>query len=93
MTVAEFESRYYRFLDDETRAKVDALDPGDRAYLWAYLKETLPAQMGRELLHEMERQVIEGMGGVMRDEASAKPFSHAEGRLRPGAWFSRTCIQ
>lgn len=94
MSVAEFEAKYHHFLDDETKAKIDALDVGDRAYFWAYLKETIVEHIGHEMLREMERMVIEG--GVRPfgiDELAPKPFEYAEDSIRPGKWFARSCIQ
>lgn len=95
MSVSEFEAKYHHYLDDETKAKIDALDVGDRAYFWAYLKETIAEHIGREMLREMERMVIDG--GVRPlsspDKLAPKPFEYAEDSIRPGKWFARSCIQ
>ena len=96
MTAAEFDKLVYPFLDDETKAQVDALDPGDRAYFWAYVKETLPMEWEREYLNEMEQKIIRALKKLPPkglDEAVAMPFAHAESQLKPGSWFTRSCIQ
>lgn len=66
MNVVEESKRlYWPFLDDDDRAKVEALDVPDQAYFWTYLYYELPRQIGRTVLKEMERDVISG-NAVMR---------------------------
>lgn len=92
---------YARFLDDKTIEKLRLLDEGERAYFWTYLSETVPHEVERAILKEMEREVIEGLkrepfatiDNVAGEESKGLPFKYAESRLRPGAWFNRPYLK
>lgn len=87
MTGDEFRDAYERYLDDETKAKLDALDEPDKAYFWAYLAEVLPTRIAKEELGAMERDIGRR---VEAEEPVARPFLHAEQSVKPSGWFGST---
>lgn len=85
MTGDEFRDTYERYLDDDTRSKLDTLSEPDKAYFWAYLAEVLPTRIAKEELDSMEHEIGRR---VTADTPVAKPFTHAEQSVEPGRWFS-----
>lgn len=95
--VATSKLMYEQFLDDEDRAKVEEMDVPDQAYFWTMLYYEVPRHMGKSMLREMERDVIDGKA-IMRPVIRAmvrrsKTLDGLWDTTRPHAWFKPSLIQ
>lgn len=92
MNVVEESKRLYMpFLDDEYRARVEALDVPDQVYFWTYLYYELPREINRTIIKEMEKDVIDGralMRPVIKASVRrAKTLDDLWDSTRPHSWF------
>lgn len=93
------EMKYSRYLDDDARAVLETLSAGERAYLWAYLEETVPSEIGKALLNEMWKGITEANGKKPRGLTAkptkfvAKPFEHAEKSISAHSVFGKSLLQ
>lgn len=92
MSVVEEAKRLYTpFIEPDELARVEELDEPDQAYFWAYLYYEMPRRLGRAILKDMERDVIDGkalMRPVIRTSiARAKSLDALWDTTKPHSWF------
>ena len=78
---------YEQYLDEETRAVVESLDPGDRAYFWVKLFFEIDNRAKHRFLDHLQRQAKARVTEVDEDAEDApesvKPHSWFKTRIRP----------
>jgi len=93
------EMKYAHYLDDEAMAVLETLSVEEKAYLWAYLDEMVPREVGKALLDEMEKRIMDDDGKRWRGIAGrktefvAKPFEHAEKSISAHSVFGKSLVQ
>lgn len=92
MNAAEKGKRLYgMYLDDEDRAKVEEMSEADQTYFWARIYYEMPRLLGKSMLADMEREVLEGNSvkrfitrGLVKEARSLDDLWEP---TKPHSWF------
>lgn len=84
---------YWRFLDNESRLEVEAMDEGDSAYFWTKLYYEMERHLGRSVLSAMEDDARRRVAMEGATEPDPLPFKAVEGSMSPASWFTRPSVK
>lgn len=84
---------YWRFLDNEMRLQVEAMDEGDSAYFWTMLHYEMQHNLGKVMLDAMEEDARRRVAKEGKAEPEALPFKAVEASISPASWFTRPSVK